>query len=265
MIGSTFSRSFRAGKRPLTITSANQLPNLEVWYYADVNTNLGAITSGSEVVAWNNAGGLTSHPWNSTGGKRPEWFSNIKNGLGVVRFDNNTVDVPTGEDSDTDESLSINPIAYLQSLAGATMVILYRSLSTAAGRRIATSTNTSGFQWGQNGTQYVGGFSGATFTVDTQTADTNFHHIILKFDGSQTTNATRLKARLDSSEVSLTFSGTVGATTSPSASSFYGGVDSTGNSNYFIGDIGEVIIFTRTLTLSEELAIEQYLTNKWAV
>ena len=90
MFGSSFSRSFRVGERPLTITSASQLPNLEVWYDASQSLsttfNSGVITSGTEVTSWHNAGGLTSHDWNSTGGRRPEWFSNIKNGYGVVRF-----------------------------------------------------------------------------------------------------------------------------------------------------------------------------------
>ena len=271
MFGSSFSRSFRAGQRPVTITSASQLPNLEVWYDASVAAsttfNSGVITSGTEITSWHNGGGLTSHDWNSTGGKRPEWFSNIQNGKGVVRFNNTTVGTPTGEDGDTDELLSINPVAYLQSLPATTMVLLYRSLSTASGRRILTSTNTTGFQWGQNGTQYVGGHAGATFTLDATAypVDTNFHHIVLTFDGTQTGNANRLKARLDGADTPLTFSGTVGTTTSASASSFYGGVDSTGNSNYWIGDLGECLIFTRALTTSEILAVEQYLTTKWAV
>jgi len=264
MFSSSFNRSFKTGERPLTITSASQLPNLEVWYYSDVITNITFFNT-YEVGAWRNAGGLASRDWNSTGGKRPEWFANIQNGLGVVRFDNTTVGTPTGEDGDNDEFLSINPIAYVQSLAGATLVIVYRSLNTSPGRRIITTTNTSGFQWGQDGTQYVGGFSGATFTVDNQTVDTNFHHIILNFDGNQIGNSNRLKARLDGVNISLTFSGTVGTTTNPSASTFYGGVDSTGNSGYFIGDIGELMIFTRALTTGEVLAIESYLTNKWAI
>lgn len=264
MFTSLLSKSFFAGNRPQVISSVSQLPNLEVWYYADVNTNISFAAGGVEISAWDNAGGLSSHAWNSTGNKRPEWFSNIHNGLGVVRF-NNSGATPSGEDADTDESLSINPIAYLQSLSGATLILLYRSLSTSAGRRIITTTNTSGFQWGQNGTQYVGGFSGATFTVDSQTVDTNFHHIVLNFDGSQATDATRLTARLDGSPISLTFSGTVGTTTSPTANTFYGGVDTTGNSGYFVGDIGELIIFTRTLKSGEILAVEQYLSNKWGI
>ena len=262
------SQSFRSGMRPLVITSASQLPNLEVWYDASQSLastfNSGIIASGTEVSSWHNAGGLGSHDWNSTGGRRQEWFNNIQNGYGVVRF-NNTGATPTGEDADNNEILSINPIAYLQSLSATTLVLVYRSLSTAAGRRIITTTNTSGFQFGQNGTQYVGGHSGATFTIDSQTVDTNFHHITFVFDGSQTGNANRFKARLDGIDVALTFTGTVNAATSASASTFYGGCDIDGSTGFFIGDIAECLIWTRALNTSEVLSIEQYITNKWAI
>lgn len=268
-VTSSFSRSFRAGERPLTITSAAQLPNLEVWYYADVNTQVGSIASGTEVSAWANAGGLSSHDWNSIGGSRPEWFSGIQNGLGCVRF-NNTGATPTGEDADTNERLTINPVTYINSKAGATLVILFRSLSTAAGIRYITSTDVGGYQWGQNGTQWIGGFAGATFTVDSITADTNWHHIVITFDGTATGNANRLKARLDSTDVTLTFTGTVGTATSASSAYFFGGCTGTGSannatSNYYIGDLGEVLIWTRALSTNETLAVEQYLNNKWAV
>jgi len=268
-VTSSFSRGFRAGERPLVISSAAQLPNLEVWYDASVAAsttfNSGVIASGTEVTSWHNKGGLSSHDWNSTGGKRPEWFSNIKNGYGSVRFNNVTAGTPTGEDSDTDEILSINPIAYLQSLPACTLVILWRSLSTAAGRHIITSSNTGGFQWGLDGTQWVGSMAGGAFTVDAHVADTNWHHVTITFDGSLTGNANRVKVRLDGTDTPVTFSTSVNATTNASASTFYGGVDSTGNSGYYIGDLGEVMIFTRAITPSENLAIEQYLTNKWAV
>ena len=259
----SFFRAFRAGQRPQTISSASQLPNLEVWYDASVSAastfNSGVITSGTEVTSWHNGGGLSSHDWNSTGGKRPEWINNVQNGKGVVRFNAST------DDADTDEILSINPIAYLQSLAACTMVIVFRTLSTSAGRRILTSSNTSGFQWGQNGTQWVGTFAGGAYTVDNVTADTNFHHIITTFDGSKTGNSNRVKNRFDGSEATLTFSTNVNATTSPTASSFYGGVDAAGNTNYWNGDLGELMIFTRALNSSEVLAIESYISSKWAI
>ena len=268
-ISSSFSRSFSAGSRPLTISSASQLPNLEVWYDASQSLastfNSGVITSGTEISAWHNGGGLNSHDWNSVGGKRPEWFSNIQNGLGAVRFNGTSAGSPTGEDADTDESLSINPIAYLQSLPAATMVILFRTLTTAAGRRILTSSNTNGFQWGQNGSQWIGQFAGGTFSVNTATTDTSFHHVVITFDGAQTGDSNRLKIRLDGADTPVTFTTSVNPTTSASASSFYGGVDSTGNSNFWIGDMGELMVFTRALKTMEIVAIEEYITKKWAV
>jgi len=255
-ITSIFSKGFTAGQRPLVISGAGQLPNLEVWYYADVNTNLNGITSGSDVTAWANAGGLTSHDWNSTGGRRPTWVSNVQNGKGVVRFN------PAGS---TTQYLSINPIAYLQALPAVTMVLLFRTLSTAAGRRIATSTNTGGFQWGQDGSQWVGQFSGASFTVDNHTVDTSFHHVAITFNGSQTGNTNRLKVRLDGTDTPITYLTNVNATTSASASTFYGGLDQTGNSGYWQGDIGELMIWTRALNTGEIVAVEEYLTKKWNV
>lgn len=273
-VTSSFSRSFREGNRPLTITSASQLPNLEVWYYADVNTNVGGISSGTEVTSWANAGGLTSHPWNSTGGARPEWFSNIQNGLGVVRFNSSTIGAPTGEDGDNNERVTINPVPWSSfvggtgALPGATLVVLYRSLSTASGIRYITGSNDSDLQFGQNGTTYVGATAGATFSVNSATVDTAFHHMILTFDGTQTGNANRLKARLDGADVTLTFTGTVGTALAANSGYFYGGCTGTNSSNvsnFFIGDLAEVLIWTRALSPSEILAVEQYLTNKWAV
>ena len=268
-VTTSFSKSFFAGNRPLSITSAAQLPNLEVNYDASVSAastfNSGIIASGTEVTSWHNAGGLTSHDWNSTGGRRPEWFSNIQNGYGIVRFNNTTSGTPTGEDADNNEILSINPIAYLQSVTNSSMFVVYRSLSTSAGRRIITTTNTLGFQWGQDGTQYVGGHAAATWTVDTLTVDTNFHYASFIFDGSQTGNTNRFKARLDGEPVTLTFTGTVGTATSASASVFYGGCDTDGASGFFIGDIGELLIFKRTLSDTEILAVETFLSNKWAI
>lgn len=266
---SSITRSFRAGERPLTITSASQLPNLEVWYNASdgkyINANgTGTPTDGTGVNNWYNAGGLTSHVWNTQNSSNfPIWRSPVQNNLGIVRFN-----VPSG----TTQFLTINPVAYIQSLAGATMAIVYRSSSIASGIRYCTSTDVGGFQWGQNGIQLVGGFSGATFSVDSLSADaTDFHHIIIKFDGSQTGDLNRLKLRLDGSNVNITItSGAVNAATSSTSKYFFGGCTGTGSganaqSNFWVGDIGEVLIWTRALRNGEILAVEDYLTNKWAI
>lgn len=239
-------------------TAPSSLPSLNVWYYANdglqFNKSATPIANNTNVTSWQNAGGLTSHDWNSTGGKRPTFFTPVQNGLGVVRFS------PAAT-----SSLTINPIAYMQSLPAVTMAIIFRSNSTAAGTRILSTTDSNGFRWGQNGTQYIGGFAGATFTVNSLTTDTAWHHVIIRFDGTEPDNATRLKIRVDSIDNVLSFTGTVGTITSASASTFYGGVDSTGNSNYWDGEIGELMFWTRALDFGEINTVEQYLTTKWNV
>jgi hypothetical protein len=239
-------------------TSPNALPSLQVWYYANdglqFNKTSTPLANNTNITSWQNAGELTSHDWNSTGGKRPTFFTPVKNGLGAARFS------PAAT-----SSLTINPVAYMQSLSAVTMAILFRSSNTSAGTRILSTTNTNGFRWGQNGTQWIGGFSGATFTVDTKVVDTNWHNIIIKFDGSQSNNSTRLTSKLDGNDLSLTFTGTVANTTSASESTFYGGVDSTGNSNYWDGDIGELMFWTRALTSGEITTVKNYLSTKWAL
>lgn len=244
------------------IVVPTQIPNLEVWYNASTGTSFNkttSIASGTSITSWQNAGGLSSHDWNSTGGNRPVWFSNVQNSLGVTRFN------PTGL---TSQCLTINPVTYIQSLSGATLSIVFKSSSTAAGIRYASSTDVGGFQWGQNGTQWIGGFAGATFIVSGVTADTNWHQVTIKFDGSLSGNANRLKVYIDGVQATLTFTGTVNTITSASASYYYGGctgTSSTNTSNFWIGDIGELLIWTRALTDTEVTSVKTYTSNKWSI
>lgn len=250
---SSFGRAFSAGERPVAITSAKQLPNLEVWYNAPDAASI-SIQSGG-VGAWANTGNSTSHDWNSSGGNRPTYVSNIKNGLPAVNFAGN-------------QFLTINPVAYLNGLAGTTLALVFKSSSTATGIRYATATDQTGFTWGQNGTtSWIGGFAGATYTVNTVPVDTNWHHVVITFDGTQTGNANKIKVRLDAIDNVLTFTGTAGTATTNNGY-FYGGgkgTNATNATSTWIGDIGEVLIWTRALTISEVLAVEQYFTNKWAI
>ena len=261
MFGTSFSRSFKVGNRPITITAVDQIPSLEVDYKSDLTTAFSpAPTNGSNITAWANAGGLTSHDWNSTGGNRPTYVTGIANvAYGVVAFN-----LAGG----TSQRFTINPVTYINSKSGVTMFHVFKSSSTAAGIRYITSTDVGGYQWGQNGTQWVGGFAGATFTVNTTVADTSWHIMSMKFDGTGTGNAGRLAVRLDGTDQTLTYTGTVGTATSASAGYFYGGCTGTSSnstSNHYQGYLAETVIYTKTLTTGELIAVEDYLNNKWVI
>lgn len=78
--------------------------------------------------------------------------------------------------------------------------------------------------------------------------DTNWHHVALVFDGSQTGNANRLKAYVDGTQETLTFNGTVGTTTTSDTTPFnigQIGVD------YTYGMIDDVWLYSRALSGSE--------------
>ena len=153
-------------------------------------------------------------------------------------------------------------------MSGATLTTVFQATSAASGNHYVTSTDVGGFQFGYNGSTWVGGFAGATFTINSITTDTNWHHVVIVFDGTQTGNANRVKVRLDGVETTLTFSGSANSLTSSSAGYFFGGSTGTSSNNtssYFQGYMGETLIWTRALNVAEQLAVETYLANKWAI
>ena len=90
------------------------------------------------------------------------------------------------------------------------------------------------------------------------------------FDGSQTGNANRLNFRYDRAAKTLTYTGTIPATT-PSNSNWFIGGDNRGGAGgalsfkFMNGYIGEIMIWTRALTASEQASVELYLNTKWAL
>jgi hypothetical protein len=252
----TFSSSFRAGRRPGIIKDPTVLVNLQVWYNADVSntTNFNvAPANGADISQWKDRSG-TGHNANQSGNAsvKPNWYSNVQNGLGVVRFNG------------TSESFSINPIAFMQSLPGFTMMLVAKANSLAAASDL-TSSDVGGFRIFHDGTNWGVSTSGGTGTSTVPGDTTKFHIFSLIFDGTGIGNAGRLKFRYDDTEQALTFTGTVGTTTSAIAGSFYIASDSTGGAKFFNGDVAEMLMFTRTLNTSELIATETYLKYHWAI
>lgn len=82
----------------------------------------------------------------------------------------------------------------------------------------------------------------------------------LVFDGSQPDNATRLKRWRDGVQETLSFTGTIGASTANTAGIRLGRSNS---ANYFDGRMGEVIIYDAALSTTNRQNVEAYLTAKW--
>ncbi len=151
----------------------------------------------------------------------------------------------------------------MQSLSGFSLFVVAKATTVGVTSRTISATNTGGFQISHNGSNWrveAGGCSGVS-TV-TGVGDTSRYNIYsLIFDGSGIGNTSRLKFRYNKTPRTLTYTGTAASITSASASTFFIGVGS--GTDYFTGDIAEMIMFTRALNSSEIGGVESYMTAHW--
>lgn len=258
MLGS-FNQSFRVGQRPY-IPAVITTVDLQIWYNADISntTNFNvAPSNGADISQWKDISG-TGHNLNQSGNasNKPQWYSNVLNGLGAVRFN--------GVGQGTTESLNINPITWMRSLSGFTMFIIAAARTTGSSQVVST-TDTSGFKIFHNGSYWGVGASGGSLLTTAPVTPGQFDILSFVYDGAQTGNANRLKFRHNREWESGIYTGTVGTTTSASSTYFYLGTNETNNGGYFQGDIAEVLMFTRTLTEPEIQNIENYITRHWGI
>jgi hypothetical protein len=80
------------------------------------------------------------------------------------------------------------------------------------------------------------------YTTGNYITANNWHHVAMVFDGTQATNATRLKIYIDGNQQALTFSGTIPATTPANATNLSIGKYGAATPLYFNGYIDEVRI-----------------------
>ena len=256
------SQSFSVGKRPPLVNTIDKLPTLQVWYNADIGTSASGnfstnLVSGDDISQWKDRSGVGSN-LNKSGSavNKPNWYANqagVGNTLGVLRFNG------------TSESLDANPVAWMQSRTGFSLFVVAKATTVGVTTRTICTTNMGGFQISHNSSNWrieAGGCSGVS-TV-TGTGDTSRYNIYsLIFDGAGIGNTSRLKFRYNKAPQTLSYTGTATSITSASASTFYVGVGSAGNSQYFAGDIAEIIMFTRAVNSSEINGVESYLSSHW--
>lgn len=85
------------------------------------------------------------------------------------------------------------------------------------------------------------------------------------FDGSQSTNATRLKTRKNGgAEITLTYSGTIPASIGTAIGITVGRPHATAVA-YFDGAIAEIVLFSTVLSTADREKVEGYLAWKWGL
>lgn len=247
------------------IITPSQIPNLNLWYDASVSststmlTGSGlAPTNGQAVKSWIDKLGNGRNADQATGNRQPLWRASQQNGYGTLQFDG------------TNDTYSLNPIPWALSLSGQTTYVVVK-LNAIVDQMHVCATNTGGFTFNISGTSWAIETGGAIAVSGQAANTTNYAYMGQIFDGTQTNanitlqNNARLKFRYNGVQQSLTFSTNANATTSASANVLNVASDDAGNANYLNGYIGELLIWTRTLTFTEQLSVESYLSEKWAI
>lgn len=240
---------------PETLAEAipsNVLVNLESWYdgsdgatFVPNNPN-----DGDTFTQWTDKSSF-AHNANSIGGAttRASYQTNEQNTLSVVRFDGN-------------DGLSINPYASLASAPALTVFAVMKMTATTGNPNIfVTNGGATGLTYDSTAGKFVAKAAGGVGTSTVVNDASAFHIHTFAYDGTQTTNANSLKYRYDKTDITLSFTGTVGDTTSASNTTLY--VGNNNGANFYTGDIAEFLIFTHALTSTEIQNVENYLSTKW--
>jgi hypothetical protein len=225
------------------------LTNLQIWYDgADTSTYVPSATDEGQITQWTDKSNF-AHNANPDGGNAKPTYENtvLQGGYGYLEFDGN-------------DSLTVNPFTQLASQTGFTVFIVAKQLNTT-GVQVLTTTDQSDLSI-IGGSAFTVAMAGATATTGPTLADTDWHQHTLVYDGTGATNADKLSYRLDKTDKTLTFVGSVAATTSASNNEFFIGNDA-GGTNGLTGYVAEVILFNKALNATEYANVENYLSNKW--
>ena len=227
------------------------IADLQIWYDgADLGTYVPGATDEGQITQWTDKSNF-AHNANPDGGAAKPTYENttLQNGYGYLEFDGG-------------DSLTVNPFTQLASAAGFTVFVVAKQLNTT-GTQVLTSTDQADLGIVGGSGNFTAAMAGVTAS-STTAADTNWHVHSLIYDGTGATNADKLKYRIDKTGQTLTFTGTVAATTDASNNEFFIGND-VGGTNGLTGYVAEVILFNRTLNATEYANVENYLSNKWGL
>lgn len=159
-----------------------------------------------------------------------------------------------GFDSASSEYIDFGDISAVENLSAITISVWMKRSSLSApvliGRQDGGGFNSIAIEVYSDGYVYfgLGDELGIPDYGRVRSDDTEWHHYVLVFDGTQAGDSLRLKGYIDGEEQTLEYNGTIPTTTRNSPSPFYIGRIS---GDYSDGWVDEVIIWSRPLDSAE--------------
>jgi len=246
------------------MTDPDGISGLHGWYKADAITGL---ANGAAVSQWDDSSGNANHATQGTGANQPSYQTNVINGLPVVRFNGTTNRlVITNSDmlSITNNATGITALA-LVNLSSAGVGATRNIFGLANG-----ATTTVRVKYGNRFVSSEDNWAVSGRRLDDPGAQQN----LVGTSGSQWDSPLVLSTVVDwaNSNADLYRNGTNVAST---AAWFVDGNTSATNSlaaaigaqanetEFWFGDIAELVIYNRTLDFTERSDIESYLNVKY--
>ena len=231
-------------------TSSSPVKNMNgliLWYEATMEASTNAATNGTNISVWNDLSPNKTNATQATSGNQPQYIDSAINKLPAIKFDGSND---------------------LMNFVGSAIANNNYTIIVVEQRRDGRSNNyfLGGTGSGNNSNLYLG-YSDNSHIIHGQTS--NYYTINTASYGFFSTPKIHIFTHNSNSGKKYyqnTGSLGSGAETSPKALVNYTGARIGGNSsNFYYGDIGEIIAFNRTLNDVERSSIENYLAKKWYI
>lgn len=211
-------------------------------------TQITGVADGNTVQTPSDYSGNSNTVTQATSGSRATYRTSGINSRPALEFDG-TDDYYSGSHT------------WASSVSGFTVFVVLKTDSATANQcALITDAQDIRFQQFSNA-RYTG--IGAANYGSVANSSTSGQYMSLVYDGSQSGNANRLKLYIGGAQQTLSFSGTIPATSNAQTTLVVGRYNTT--SPYWDGMIGEVIGYNRALSSTERTAVESYLAGKWGL
>jgi hypothetical protein len=215
-----------------------------LWLDGDVGITLNA----ANVSAWKDQSVTGANLVQATGANQPKFVSGAVNGHGAV------------QPNDANDNLVDATKPDLSSVAGYTSFIVFKATDTSTSQlvfKVGPTNASDAMQFnGGNLYRFVGSANNGLYAF---TDTTSYHISEALFDGSQSGNANRLKSYLDGTAQTLTFTGTIPATTPSGDAGSQEGHASVAS----LAFVASLIVYNRALGSAERSLVGRYLASRF--
>jgi hypothetical protein len=209
---------------------------------------LTGLTNGQAVASWPDASGNGHDAAQGTSASRPVVLSAAVNGQPAVQFDG------------SNDYLQNTTFSALSGQTGATAYVVLKADTTSTNRVAFCDTARDVTSQVYSSLIYTYATAGKWGRAAFTSRDWTIWNSV--YDGAQASNATRLKLYVNGVVQALSYGSTIPAVLATGAGYDVGRPQGS-NLAYWDGNIAEVIVYGRTLSESERLAVEGYLRTKY--